>query len=98
MNPLFQKKLEQIRGDLGTLREVLEDNRADVVLQHTEKEDMLQDQWRQRKRVTTLNRIAEDYDRLDEQNQAYTRERKALRERLRQVLKLTKALHSAQSQ
>ncbi len=96
MNPLLEKKLEQIRGDLGSLREVLEDNRADVVLQHTEKEDMLQDQWRQRKRLTTLNRIAEDYDRLDEQNQTYARERKALRERLRQVLKLTKALHSAQ--
>ena len=95
MNPLLEKRFAHTRSQIEALRAVLEANRADVVQQHAEKEDLLQQQWRERKRLTTLNRIAEDYDGLDEQNRAYAQERKAIHERLSQVLKLTKALHSA---
>ena len=66
MNPLLKKKLEQVQQQVGELRGVLEENREDVIQQHREKEDLLQAKWSERKRVTTLDRIAKDYDALDE--------------------------------
>ena len=95
MNPLLKKKLEQVQQQVGELQGVLEENREDVIQQHREKEDLLQAKWSERKRVTTLDRIAKDYDALDEQNKVYGRERKEIRERLGRVIRFTKALHNA---
>ena len=92
MNPLLKKRIEHLRGQLDELREVLEQNRAEVKQQHVEKEELLQEKWRGRKHLTTLNRIAEDYDALDDQNQAYGGERADIRERMTRVLDYTKAL------
>ena len=95
MNPLLKKKLEQVQKQVGELQGVLEESREDVIQQHKEKEDLLQEKWSERKRVTTLDRIAKDYDALDEQNRAYERERKQIKERLGRVIRFTKALHNA---
>ncbi len=95
MNPLLKRKLEQVQKQVDELQGVLEENREDVIQQHKEKEDLLQQKWSERKRVTTLDRIAKDYDGLDEQNKAYERERKEIKERLGRVIRFTKALHNA---
>ena len=95
MNPLLKKKLEQVQKQVGELQGVLEESREDVIQQHKEKEDLLQAKWGDLKRVTTLDRIAKDYDALDEQNRAYERERKQIKERLGRVIRFTKALHNA---
>ncbi len=95
MNPLLKKKLEHIQRQVDDLQGVLEENREDVTQQHKEKEDLLQEKWSERKRMTTLDRIAKDYDVLDEQNRAYEGERKEIKERLRRVIRFTKALHNA---
>jgi len=79
---------------MAELEEVLEENRADVIQQHLEKEQLLQDKWKERKRVTTLTRIEKDYNVLDDQNKAYDEERKEIKQRLARVLKFTKALHN----
>ena len=95
MNPLLKKKFEHIQGQMAELEGVLEENLEDVKQQHLEKEDLLQEKWRERKRVTTLDRIAKDYDTLDDQNKAYDQERKEIKERLARILRFTKALHNA---
>ena len=95
MNPLLKTKLGQVQQQVAELQGVLEENREDVIQQHKEKEGLLQAKWRERKRVTTLDRIAKDYDALDEQNRAYERERKEIKERLGRVIRFTKALHNA---
>ncbi len=95
MNPRLKKKLEQVQKQVGELQGVLEESREDVIQQHKEKEDLLQEKWSERKRVTTLDRIAKDYDVLDEQNRAYEGERKEIKERLGRVIRFTKALHNA---
>lgn len=94
MNPLLRRKFDHLESQLAALAEVLEANRADVVQQHEEKENLLQEQWRQRKHMTTLSHIAGDYDALDEQNKRYAQERQAMRERLEELLKVAKALRA----
>ncbi len=95
MNPLLKKKLEHVQQQVNDLQGVLEENREDVIQQHKEKEDLLQAKWSERKRVTTLDRIAKDYDALDEQNKTYEAERKEIKEGLGRVIRFTKALHNA---
>ncbi|MDK1021648.1 MAG: hypothetical protein QGD90_08455 [Candidatus Hydrogenedentes bacterium] len=95
MNPLLKKKLEHIQEQVGALQGVLQVNREDVLLQHQEKEDLLQEKWSDRKRVTTLDRIAKDYKVLQEQNTVYAQERKEIKERLARVIRFTKSLHNA---
>lgn len=95
MNPLLKKKFEHLQRQISELEGVLQANQADVKQQHTEKEDLLQEKWRERKRLTTLNRIAEDYDALDDRNRRYEQERTQIKERLANVLRFTKALHNA---
>ena len=95
MNPLLKKKLEHIQGQVDELNGVLQANREDVLQQHQEKEDLLQEKWSERRRVTTLDRIAKDYEVLQEQNNVYAQERKEIKERLARVIRFTKSLHNA---
>ncbi len=95
MNPLLKKKLEHIQRQVDELQGVLQVNHEDVLRQHQEKEDLLQERWSERKRVTTLDRIAKDYDVLEEQNSVYAQERKEIKERLTRVIRFTKSLHNA---
>lgn len=92
MNPLLEKKFERVRAQLEQLREVLEANREDTQRQHEEKEDLLQEQWRQRKRSTTLSRIAEDYDALETENEAFRDDQEQIKERMGRLLKYTRSL------
>ncbi len=95
MNPLLKKKLEHIQEQVDELQGVLKAKHEDVLQQHQEKEDLLQEKWRERKRVTMLDRVANDYDALEEQNSVYARERKEIKERLARVMRFTKSLHNA---
>ncbi len=92
MDPMVQKKIEQIDGQLAGLRETLEKNRAELVKQHKEKGDLLQDQWTDKKKITTLDRVQKEYDALQAENRRYAKERKELREQLAGLLTLTKSL------
>lgn len=92
MKPILQRKIEQILSTIETLRDVLEDNRTELREQHAQKEAMLEERWRQRKEVTTLQRIARDYDELETENATLQRERQELRDHLSNIVKCTKAL------
>lgn len=94
MHPLLAKKIEQVEGQLAALRETLESNRVELAKQHGEKEDLLQEQWRQRKRMTTLERLSRDYDDLMAENKRFQAERKKFRDGLESILKLTKSLRN----
>jgi len=94
MNPLLASKYVQLQEQIAELRAILEANREDVRQQHAEKEELLQEQWRQRKRLTTLNRIAEDYDTVEAENNRYRDERLELRASLKTIISSTKALHA----
>jgi len=95
MHPLLANKLRQVESQLADLRETLESNRTELAKQHGEKEDLLQEQWRQRKRMTTLDRLSRDYDDLETENKRFMAERKRLREGLQSILRLTKSLRNA---
>ena len=97
MNPILQKQFETLERQVQQLRDVLEKNAEELQKQHGEKEDLLQEKWRQRKELTTLNRIATDYDDVEGENEQYREERKEIREDLSKIMHLTKALRGMQS-
>lgn len=97
MNPILQKQFDTLESQIQELRNVLERNTDELQKQHGEKSDLLQEQWRQRKQLTTLNRIADDFDDVDEENQRYRDERKEIRDDLAKILQFTKALRGMQS-
>ena len=92
---MVQRKIEQIDQQLAGLRETLEKSRAELAKQHSEKEELLQEQWRNRKKMTTLDRVSKEYDALQARNRQYAKERKHLREQLAKLLTLTKSLRNA---
>ncbi len=95
MNPLIRKKLDQMQSLVEEMGEVLRANDTDVKKQHAEKEALLQKEWRRQKELTTLNRIAEDYDALQAENDRSADERLALKQRIENLLKMAKALGTA---
>ena len=97
MNPILQKQFDTLEAQISELREVLEANTLELQKQHVEKSDLLQEQWRQRKQLTTLNRIADDFDGVDEKNQRYREERKEIRDDLSKIMNLAKALRGIQN-
>lgn len=96
MNPLLQKQFDTVKNQLASLHEVLDKNAEEVAKQHAEKEELLQEKWRQRKRVTTLERIEKDYDAVEDENIKYREERLEIRDSLTQIVQLSKALHRMQ--
>jgi hypothetical protein len=97
MNPILKKQFDTLDNQIHELRELLERNTSELKKQHGEKSDLLQEQWRQRKQLTTLNHIADDFDDVDEENQRYREERKEIRKDLSKIMQLTKALRGIQS-
>ena len=97
MNPILQKQFENLEHQVQQLRDVLAKNSEELQKQHGEKEDLLQEKWRQRKELTTLNRIASDFDAVDGENEQNREERKEIREDLSKIMHLTKALRGMQS-
>ncbi len=95
MNPLIRKKLDQIQSLVEEMGEVLRSNDAEVKKQHAEKEALLQKEWKRQKELTTLNRIAEDYDLLKSENDRLADERRQLKQRVDNLLKMAKSLGTA---
>lgn len=96
MNPLLKSQFDKIQEQVLELRKVLENNETELKQQHGEKEDLLQEKWRDRKELTTLNRIATDFDSVEEENERYREERKEIRDDLSKIMNLTKALRGIQ--
>jgi DNA repair exonuclease SbcCD ATPase subunit len=96
MNPLLKNQFDSVRKQLDSLKTVLQENQDELQKQHTEKEDLLQEKWRNRKHLTTLERIEGDYDSVEAENDRYRQERTEIREDLNQIVSLTKALHRIQ--
>jgi len=92
MNPLIKKRIDHLNAAVDRIEETLEQNRQEVLKQHEEKEELLQEQWRQRKRMTTLNHIAEEYDALEAESRRYAEERRDIRLALTGLLSQTRAL------
>jgi hypothetical protein len=96
MHPLLEAKIEQLDRQLDALHETFKASREELAKQHKEKEELLQEQWRQRKHMATLDRLAKDYDALEAENKRFQSERKRIRDGLRAILKLTKSLRNGQ--
>lgn len=96
MNPILKKQFDSVRNKLDSIKDVLENNQVELKKQHAEKEDLLQEKWRNRKHLTTLERIEEDYDSVEEENNRYREERSEIRNSLNQIVSLSKALHRIQ--
>lgn len=94
MNPMVNTRLKTIRGLLGELRGVLESNAKEVKKQHGEKEDLLQAKWRERKELTTLRHVSDDYDELHEENERLQTEKAKLGQHLKAILRYTRALQN----
>lgn len=94
MNPLIQKRIDTLGRQIDAVETRLTSmaDREDAHL--AEKEKIQADQWRSKKELTTLNRLAEDYDDLAGRAEAYENERAALRESLTDILTRTRALRA----
>ena len=96
MNPILQKQFDTVKKQLKSLEDVLEKNQVEVQQQHDEKSELLQEKWRNRKHLTTLERIEEDYDSVEAQNSKYREERSEIRDNLNSIVQMSKALHRIQ--
>lgn len=96
MNPILKNQFDSVRKQLYSLKTVLQENQDELTAQHTEKEELLQEKWRNRKHLTTLERIEGDYDEVEAENERYRKERTEIRDDLNQIVSLTKALHRIQ--
>ncbi len=94
MNPLLLKRLETLEKQISRIEASVQAKTIDVQKQHAEKSRLLEEQWAQRKRMNTLNRIAEDYDELDKEVETYREERGEIRRTLEQILTRTRALRA----
>ena len=96
MNPILKNQFDSVRKQLYSLKTVLQENQDELTAQHAEKEELLQEKWRNRKHLTTLERIEGDYDEVEAENERYRKERTEIRDDLNQIVSLTKALHRIQ--
>jgi small-conductance mechanosensitive channel len=86
MNPIIKKKIQTIESKIHSLEQLFADNQADLETQHEEKEDLLQEKWQNRRKLTTLERISTEYDSLEKENVDLLEERKKLRDYLTTIL------------
>ena len=96
MNRLVQKQLDGVYGLIEELRTRLQQDRTLLERAHGRKEELQQEHWRDRKEISTLNRLAEDYDELEGQNEAFRTEREAIRSHLVQIMSFAKSLSNTQ--
>jgi hypothetical protein len=96
MNPILKKQFDTVKNQLKELETVLEKNQAEVQKQHDEKSELLQKEWSNRKRLTTLERIEVDFESVAADNDRYRDERVEIRENLNSIVELSKALHRMQ--
>ena len=96
MNPLVKKQLDGVYGLIEELRTRLQQDRILLERAHERREQLQQEHWRDQKEITTLNRLAEDYDGLEAQNEAFRTEREAIRSHLSQILSHAKSLSANQ--
>ena len=95
MNPMVKKQFDLIEDQIEKVRERLQEIEAGADRQQDEKDDLRRQDWAHRKKLTTLDRIAQDYDRLADENTALREERAALKTHLDRILSHTKALHNS---
>lgn len=96
MNPLVQKQLDGVYGLIEELRTRLQQDRTLLERAHERTDQLQQDHWRDRKEISTLNRLAEDYDELEGRNEAFRAEREAIRGHLVQIMSFAKSLSNTQ--
>ena len=96
MNPILKKQFDSVKSQIDALHSVLEENQEELSKQHAEKEELLQEKWRIRKRLTTLERIESEYDVVQGESKKYREERGHIRESLNAIVSLSKALHRTQ--
>ena len=85
MNPIIEKKFQTIESKIHSLQRLFDDSQTELETQHGEKEDLLQEKWRNRRKLTTLERISNEYDSLEKENFELIEERKQLMEKLHAV-------------
>lgn len=92
MNPLIQSRINALKNCAVDIASAFAAAARELEKQHAEKEALLQEQWRQRKTITTLNRLSVDFDALEAENEILRKQREALRASFESVLRHAKAL------
>lgn len=94
MNPLLQKRIETLSRQIDAIETRITAMAERETTLLAEKEEIRTEQWRNKKELTTLNRIAEDYDEIAARAEAYEKERAVLRASLTEILTRTRALRT----
>jgi hypothetical protein len=92
LNPLIKKHLEQVNERLDDIQDVLAQSDKRVAQAERQRQEVLEAQLRQRKELVTLQHKGSTFDSLNAQNQDLLQRTNRLREGLRKLLQLTKAL------
>ena len=93
MNPIVAQQIRQITQRIQELHGIL-DERQDHARQQLEQIETLRlEQFRMRKELATVKRLAEDYDALNEETERLRAQHAELRESLTKILGWTKALN-----
>jgi len=95
LNPMIEKQLTMLDDAVVRLKERLLAQSDSIKELHSEKEDLLEKQFRTNKTVNTLRHFETEYDDLEAENSRLHKERAALRAHLSEVLEYTKALAEA---
>jgi hypothetical protein len=92
MNPILGKYLRDISDEIEKLSEEVTTLREEQVLQAVDHERRASEHWNRQTELAVTRRMAEDYDNLDKNNQQLKDMQVQLRQRLRQMLTLIRAL------
>ena len=92
MNSLVHSQLQEIQRQTEALRRAVAGVKSRQALATQDHERLLQEQWRLKKEMATLQRVSDDYDDLMAENKRLDETIGDVRNRLRKVLACTKAL------
>lgn len=94
-DPLFEAQVDRIQRLLKALDERFTEFETELADQHASKEELLQEQWRNRREMTTLRHMKNEYDRLAESEKAHEEREAELEAHLADLQRLIKAFRGA---
>ena len=92
---ILSRQVEAVHDLIDELRERIREQNEVIDGLRKEKTDLLEERLQKEKHYNAVVTMADDYERLDGENEQMREERRALREHMQRVLQFTKALQNA---
>lgn len=92
---ILSRQVDAIHELIDELRDRIREQNETIDGLRKEKTDLLEERLMKDKHYNAVFAMADDYDRLDGENERMREERSALREHMQRVLQFTKALQNA---